>query len=159
MEQPSYSSTEKVPEFTTELESLLDETAGPAASAGIRFANFIIDRIAIGVAGAFIRGIMGALFITGRADRDLTFQFGFILGYLALDILYYTILEGTSGRTLGKLCTSTHVIKTNGQPITMRDAFLRSLSRLVPFEVFTGFGTPWHDSWTDTTVVSIRRNY
>jgi uncharacterized RDD family membrane protein YckC len=95
--------------------------------------------------------------ITNRTHPD-GFRFGIYLGYLVIDILYYTILEGTTGRTLGKLCTSTHVIKTNGRPITLRDALLRTLSRIVPFEVFTGFGTPWHDSWTNTTVVKVRPN-
>lgn len=158
MEQPSYSPTEKVPEFTTELEGLLDEWAGPPASAGTRFANLLIDRIAVYLLVFLVVVIWASLGLLGSVDKSDTFQFTLALMFLVMDVLYYTVFEGTTGRTLGKLCTGTRVIKTNGQRITMRDALLRSLSRLVPFEAFTGFGTPWHDSWTETTVVSTKRN-
>jgi hypothetical protein len=40
--------------------------------------------------------------------------------------------------------------------LTFKDALLRSLCRLIPFEVFSGFGVPWHDSLTNTMVVKKR---
>jgi uncharacterized RDD family membrane protein YckC len=77
-----------------------------------------------------------------------------ILNYL----VYYTICEKLfRGYTLGKLITGTRAIRQDGNELTFKDALLRSLSRLVPFEVFSGFNTlTWHDSWTDTMVIKAR---
>jgi uncharacterized RDD family membrane protein YckC len=126
-------------------------------TAGIRFVNYIIDVI------AFYALIFGASLLyftalynqTGSLDED---EVGDGMSYLiALVVIvgYYTVLEGaTKGRTLGKLATGTVVVKEDGSPITFKDAFLRSLSRLVPFEPFSALGgRPWHDSWTNTMVV------
>jgi uncharacterized RDD family membrane protein YckC len=60
------------------------------------------------------------------------------------------------GQTLGKLFTGTRAIRTDGEELTFKDALLRSLCRLIPFEVFSGFGVPWHDSLTITMVVKKR---
>jgi uncharacterized RDD family membrane protein YckC len=69
---------------------------------------------------------------------------------------YYSFLEIVfSGRTVGKFCTRTRAIRVDGQPFRAKDAIFRSLVRLVPFEAFSGFGVPWHDRWTDTTVVKV----
>ena len=69
-------------------------------------------------------------------------------------LVYYTLCEKLfRGQTLGKLITGTKSLRTDGEELTFKDALLRSLCRLVPFEVFSGFGVPWHDSWTNTMVV------
>ncbi len=139
---------------------LLNEFEGQVnlepVSPGIRFANYIIDLI------AFYALIFGAGILIGIAaysndssldgdvapGLDLIITIGIIVGY-------YTLLEGlTKGRTLGKLATGTIVLKEDGSQITFKDAFLRSLSRLVPFEPFSALGgKPWHDTWTHTVVV------
>jgi hypothetical protein len=59
---------------------------------------------------------------------------------------------------LGKLITGTRAIREDGVELNFKDAFLRSLSRLVPFEPFSiwsGNGI-WHDSWTKTMVIKSR---
>ena len=73
-------------------------------------------------------------------------------------LMYYTICEKLfKGYTLGKLITGTRAIRTDGQELTIRDAFLRTLSRCVPFEPFSALGNnPWHDRWTDTMVIKSR---
>lgn len=81
----------------------------------------------------------------------------FLVGYLNY-ILYYTLCEKLfKGYTLGKLISGTRAIRQDGDELTFKNALLRSLSRLVPFEVFSGFNSlTWHDSWTDTMVVKAR---
>jgi uncharacterized RDD family membrane protein YckC len=72
-------------------------------------------------------------------------------------IVYYTLCEKLfKGYTLGKLITGTKAVRLDGSALRFKDALLRSLRRMVPFEVFSGFGTPWHDSWTNTTVIKAR---
>src|SRR5258706_8425847 len=93
---------------------------------------------------------------TIRIQMDL-----FILGY-AIGVfnytIYYTICEKTfRGYTLGKLITGTRAIRDDGTELTFKDALLRSLSRLVPLELLSGFAfRPWHDSWTKTQVIRAR---
>ncbi|ODT91451.1 MAG: hypothetical protein ABS85_12565 [Sphingobacteriales bacterium SCN 48-20] len=74
-------------------------------------------------------------------------------------LLYYSICEKVfKGYTLGKLLSGTRAIRADGGELTFKDAFLRSLSRLVPFEQFSiwsGNGL-WHDSWTKTRVIKAR---
>lgn len=66
---------------------------------------------------------------------------------------YFFLLEGATGCTLGKLAMGTVVTRADGSPIDWNDAALRSLSRMVPFEVFSyRDGSLWHDRWTGTRV-------
>jgi uncharacterized RDD family membrane protein YckC len=86
----------------------------------------------------------------------------YIISYIIVIInyvFYYTLCEKLfKGYTLGKLITGTRAMRQDGEALTFKDALLRSLSRLVPFEVFSGFSTlPWHDSWTNTMVVKSRQ--
>lgn len=137
------------------------------ASQGARFANYLIDLIFFYVL-LYIGAIVYALatiqnkitsgetysYRQNEAGSKASFYLIFYLGYL----LTYTIFEGaTKGRTLGKLITGTKAVRFDGSPINWKDAFLRSLCRIVPFEPFSGLGKPWHDTWTNTQVVKIRK--
>jgi uncharacterized RDD family membrane protein YckC len=128
------------------------------ASQGQRFANYLIDWIASFalLAGfAFLTGLLINLDLVGESGEDwFKGPLSYITGSITA-ILYYTVTEGCfKGHTLGKLITGTYAVNNDGQPLTMKKALLRSLCRLIPFEVFSGLGAaPWHDSLTDTTVV------
>jgi len=139
--------------------NLLNEFSEPTfeyASAGQRFVNYLIDLIIFYVL-MFIVGIfIGIAAVAGVASTEsvaitiLTYVFA-----IAFYLLYYTLLEGSKGKTLGKLVSKTKVITEDGTPMTYNKAFFRSLSRLVPFEplsVFFGLKM-WHDQWTNTMVV------
>ena len=136
------------------------------ASTGQRFLNWLIDNIFMQYGLSLLTGILvGLVFQEIAPDllvRMITegtteyYVFIFIVGYVNY-VLYYTLCEKLfNGRTLGKLITGTKAVRLDGSPLTFRNALLRSLSRLVPFEPLSGFGTPWHDSWTDTTVIKTR---
>jgi len=97
---------------------------------------------------------VGIILSGGSAD-DLPDQPGlyYLIGYSSV-ILYASIMEAfNKGRTIGKLITGTYAVRNNGQPLDFGTALKRSFCRIVPLEPFSGFGTPWHDKWTDTTVV------
>jgi uncharacterized RDD family membrane protein YckC len=164
-----------MPENTQQTEpGLFDEFQQPIrATRWQRFFNYVIDNIFMNYGLSFLTSaVVIALF--PEQSTVLTEGFGpdpnsitpeelyaAILPGLVLGIinylLYYTICEQAfKGYTLGKLITGTRAIRNDGKDLTFRDALLRSLSRLVPFEVLSGFGTPWHDDWTKTQVIKTR---
>lgn len=138
------------------------------ASTGQRFLNYLIDNLLMQYGLSYLTGtIVGYLLATLFPDfmRSLIESGSesgsmILLGYIIMIfnyIVYYTFCEKVfKGHTLGKLITGTRAIREDGEELTFKDAILRTLSRLVPFEPFTGFGTPWHDSWTKTRVVKTR---
>jgi uncharacterized RDD family membrane protein YckC len=138
------------------------------ASTGQRFLNFLIDNLfmtyGLGyVTGSLVGYLLGSFFpefaldLFSDPESLEVVVFGVILAYFNY-IIYYTFCEKLfRGYTLGKLVTGTRAIRTDGQELTFRDTILRTLSRIVPFEVFSGFGGhPWHDEWTKTMVIKSR---
>ncbi|MDB5250832.1 MAG: hypothetical protein JWP27_1 [Flaviaesturariibacter sp.] len=138
------------------------------ASTGQRFLNFMIDAVAVQYGLSFLTAslVLGAAYLLfpGVAEEDLLLEhtLSFVLISCFFNIvnitIYYTFCEKVfGGRTLGKLITGTKAVRTDGSPLSLRNALLRSLSRMVPFEPFSGFGDhPWHDTWTDTMVIRNR---
>jgi uncharacterized RDD family membrane protein YckC len=139
------------------------------ASVGQRFLNYLIDALLMQYSLAFATTWLLVKFLL-MVSPDTAYQlFGdgrdtgevliaFYLIAIVNYLFYYTLCEKMfRGYTLGKLITGTRAIKENGEDLTLKDAFLRSLSRLVPLEAFSAFGGhPWHDRWTETMVIKSR---
>lgn len=143
------------------------------ASQGQRFLNFLIDNLLMRFVLSMLTGMLIGLILYqvapeflqriaesqayGRGMSFDIFLLSLIVSYLNY-ILYYTVCEKLfKGYTLGKIITGTRAIRQDGNELTFKDALMRSLSRCVPFEVFSGFSTlTWHDSWTDTMVIKSR---
>lgn len=133
-----------------------------------RFVNFLIDNLVMRYAVSYVTelGIAALirLFYPSLLDNYGTEQVNWALIVVSVIIsytnylLYYTLCEKLlSGYTLGKLVTGTRAIREDGGELTLKNAVLRSLCRLVPFEAFSGFKIrPWHDEWTDTMVIKTR---
>lgn len=140
------------------------------ASTGQRFLNYLIDALVMQYGLGFLSGYLLArlvVAISPEAAYDLfvarSGSFDVLASYYLLSIfnylIYYTFCEKLfKGYTLGKLITGTRAIREDGQELSFKDAFLRSLSRLVPFEPFSIWGGNgiWHDSWTKTMVIKSR---
>lgn len=136
------------------------------ASTGQRFLNYLIDALVMRFGLSMLTGwLVGEIlvnyfpeftikFLDEGFEYYLTLYFIAIINYL----FYYTICEAFfRGYTLGKLIAGTRAIRQTGEELRFKDALLRSLCRLVPFEIFSGFGyRPWHDSWTNTMVIKAR---
>jgi uncharacterized RDD family membrane protein YckC len=134
-----------------------------------RFINLVVDNLLMQYGLSYLTGyLVGHLLNTffpeyyARIVYDESQIELYAIGYaIAIFnyLIYYTFCEKVfKGYTLGKLLTSTRAVREDGKELTLRNAFLRSLSRIVPLEAFSGFGDkPWHDSWTGTTVVKVRR--
>jgi uncharacterized RDD family membrane protein YckC len=73
--------------------------------------------------------------------------------------LYYLIFEYFLQKTPAKFITRTKVVSLDGSKPSMGTIALRTLCRLVPFDVISSIGTPkdertwWHDRWVNTRVV------
>lgn len=139
------------------------------ASVGQRFLNYLIDTIfmqyGLGYASGFIiaKIVMAIspetaydLFVIKKDSFDVLFSFYLIT--ITNFFIYYTFCENVfNGKTLGKLITGTKVVNLDGTKSRFTPVFLRTLSRMVPFEPFSAFsGNPWHDRWTKTMVVKTR---
>lgn len=122
--------------------------------------HFFLDRVIIWFCG-YNYFLMDALFdqpTFRTVDRNLFPIIGIALFVTQLIVLPF-ISEGLFGITLGKLLTGTKVVGRNGSPISLKQAFLRSLIRLIPFNwisVFTKKGL-WIDRWSNTQVVVVHQ--
>ena len=134
------------------------------ATQGQRFLNFVIDNLLMRLTLTYASGYVVARLLLFIAPSFLYWlvddnnKVGLIaLSYLIIIVnylVYYTLCEKLfKGQTLGKLITGTMAIRTDGEELIFKDALLRSLCRLIPLEVLSGFGVPWHDSLTHTMVV------
>ena len=135
------------------------------ASQGQRFFNFLIDNVVIRVALAYVTGLaVGYMLMAFFPDLVYSLSNNKTLLYLVsvlivfIDyLLYYTLSEGLfKGITIGKLITGTKAINEDGKELSLKQAFLRSACRLIPFEPLSGLGIPWHDSVTNTIVIKTR---
>ena len=129
---------------------------------GKRFANYIIDIISF-YGFVVVFSIVGALispdfleWIDKLAQNNIADR---LLTMVAIGV-YIGVIEAVfKGRTLGKLITGTRAVDHEGNTITPAQGFLRGLSRAVPFEAFSALGnSPWHDKWTGTFVVDIKKS-
>ena len=127
-----------------------------------RFVNVVIDYVArLGL--TFVIGMIAAMIgvLTGNEEILIFFQNitriqELTIGLVVL-LLYYNVFEIFFGTTVGKLMTKTVVVDEYGEKPTANAILIRSLCRLIPFEVFSFFGTPcvgWHDSLSKTYVVN-----
>jgi uncharacterized RDD family membrane protein YckC len=153
---------------TTLADELEDFDRYTEATLGQRLMNFLLDgalshyglsqliNYFVGlICGIYIRTSV-TIYAMGLEITVPLFSYEIVLiSYL----LYYSICEKVfKGYTLGKLLSGTRAIRADGGELTFKDAFLRSLSRLVPFEQFSIWSANglWHDSWTKTRVVKAR---
>jgi uncharacterized RDD family membrane protein YckC len=127
-----------------------------------RFVNVVIDYVArLGL--TFVIGMIAAMIgvLTGNEEILIFFQNitriqELTIGLVVL-LIYYNVFEIFFGTTIGKLFTKTVVVDIYGEKPNANAILIRSLCRLIPFEVFSFFGTPcigWHDSLSKTYVVN-----
>lgn len=73
--------------------------------------------------------------------------------------VYYVVLEGMLGISIGKLLTGTRVVDEHGRPPSLRTAVMRTACRFIPFEPLSlAFSDDdrtrgWHDTLSRTYVV------
>lgn len=121
------------------------------ASNGKRFINFIVDLVIFRFAVILIVIPFAASdFVQALARNSLLNSvFGIVLYFL-----YYFFFETLFQRTPAKFLTGTSVVMLDGSKPEAAAIIKRSLSRVVPFEPFSGIkGKWWHDKWSKTRIV------
>jgi uncharacterized RDD family membrane protein YckC len=133
------------------------------ASKGKRFVNFIVDYILYYIIFQIIFTIILLTFVQGYQNFVINNNLSttmISIFILLLNNLFYMMFMSfqeylLKGRTIGKYLTGTKVVKEDGSIPEMKDYFIRSLCRLIPFEAFSFLGeTGWHDSISKTRVVN-----
>lgn len=117
-----------------------------------RITNFSVDFLIV------INAIVATI-AYGAIATEWYFPFeNWLLFSAGTVVLYYWLLEGFFGRTIGKLFTNTKVVASDGSRATASAILGRTLIRLIPFEVFSFLGksdSGWHDRWSKTAVVKV----
>jgi len=112
-------------------------------SVGVRFVAILIDTVIISIIGAIATlplGTSTAATInqqTGAISIAPVYWIAIIIE-LIITFLYFTILEGRYGQTVGKIVLKLKVLKADGSPINYKDAGIRTILRIiddVPFIV------------------------
>ncbi|WP_404985004.1 RDD family protein [Chryseobacterium sp. M5] len=134
------------------------------ASQGLRFANYIIDLIALVIINFFLSLISIILYnITLNSFfyyfyNNSSFLWDYMMGIIVATIYYFLWENFSNGRTLGKLITNTKVLSIDGTKPSTTQILYRSLCRAVPFNALSFLGyNGWHDSWTETRVINITK--
>lgn len=94
----------------------------------------------------------------GKGNGLQLILYTYIMWEVSIFVYYFISEKAFRGYTVGKLITGTRVIRLDGKELTLKDALLRSLYRLTPFETISALnGPPWHDLWSKTVVINTRR--
>lgn len=136
------------------------------ATHGQRILNWLADCIVINItffilvtAASFMGTILGYKDAVANYFINLSVWENYLYGILLL-LIYYHIMEGATSRSIGKYITKTMVVDEHGVKLSSEKAFIRSLCRLIPFDIFSFLNANargWHDTVSKTYVVDVQK--
>jgi uncharacterized RDD family membrane protein YckC len=129
------------------------------AGSSLRFANHIIDMIIFYIL-MFCLGM-----VLGTVSPGLLNIFNNEIEGRLISLVFYGIImsfiEGMSnGRSIGKLITKTKAVNLDGSDLNFGKAFMRNMTRAIPFNALSAFGNPcnpWHDRLSETMVIEEKK--
>lgn len=123
-----------------------------------RIGNYAIDVLAI-VVIEMVTGVFLIVFY-GMDSPIYSLLFNDSIGKLIfiflLNVLYYTLFEAITGKTIGKYLTKTKVVTLTGGKPGWAGILLRSVCRFIPLDQISfilNSDSGWHDSLSKTMVV------
>ncbi len=119
---------------------------------GTRTVNFLIDTVVVALI-AYLAYKVNSFYAFHY--RTPFFQYSWF--FAATIVVYYTVAEGFTGRSLGKKFSYTVVVTASGRKPGFLRVLARSLLRLTVIDLFfiPFFERPLHDIATGTYVVEI----
>ena len=117
--------------------SLQTQTVG----VGVRFLAVLIDGIIVGI----VVGIIEAILVGGTHGSGVGSALASLIS-LILGFGYFIYMEGQRGATVGKMALGLRVVRMDGTPITMNEAVIRNLLRIIdslPFAYLVGAILVW----------------
>lgn len=121
----------------------------------VRLINYFIDHVCILIIAVLANFLIGH-FTKEPGNAYEGNKFSYVFYTLIFTIVYYVILEGFTGRTIGKLITGTKLITTDCKKPTVYSVFIRTICRYIPLEPLSFLGdepTGWHDDLSKTVVI------
>lgn len=145
-----------------ELKLKENETHGKVASQGKRFVNYLLDLVFFFIFSFIFGATLGIILAMFSPESLSSFQEGnklldYLLGFIS-GMIYYSLFELLTGRTLAKFITKTRVVNMNGEKPDIGTILICSLCRFIPFEPFSFLGTGnsgWHDKFSKTLVIEV----
>ncbi len=131
------------------------------AGAGRRILAFLLDWIILSITVDFI--YLFYRFGSGHGDRLMSLDKGMGISS-ALFLIYFTMLTGDNGQTLGKRVLGIRVIRVSGEALSYMRAFGRTLCYVVSsmlfglgfiWAIFDSKKQGWHDKIAGTRVVRV----
>ena len=126
-----------------------------------RFLNLLMDYIAqlfLFIIAFSITSVIAETngnkdFMANFIKNDIA-QYTFVT---CIALFYYNVFEIFFARTVGKFITQTIVVNENGEKPNLETILVRTLCRLIPFELLSFLVMPargWHDRISKTYVVN-----
>ncbi len=108
--------------------------SGSLAHSILRLINFTVDTV-VWLILYFSVALILDLYIVRFSSYLINYIYSIFLG-LILYLTYYSVLEFYFHRTLGKFLTRTQVVNADGGELTFLSIFTRTISRLIPIDIF-----------------------
>ncbi len=133
-----------------------NDLSGNSVHSVIRLIHFIIDTVVWLILFFSIAYIFDRYFVRFNSYL-VNYLYSISLGVL-LYLAYYSLLEFYFQKTLGKFLTGTSVVHRDGDKITFSTIFKRTISRLIPIDIFYYLFSKkgLHDRLSSTLVI---KNY
>lgn len=127
--------------------------SGSSAHSIIRLINFILDTV-VWLTLYFSAAYIFDLYFVRFSSYSVNYLYSISLA-LTVYLGYYSLLEFYHHRTFGKFLTRTKVVNRNGGRITFLSIFIRTISRLIPIDIFYYLFSKkgLHDRLSNTLVI------
>lgn len=116
------------------------EPVGNTDVVGRRIVAVLIDHVVAAI-GVGILAVMLGLFVAALVGSDAVYTGVFVLVFVPGLYLYFALFEANGGQTPGKKALGIKVVKADGSAVTLREALVRNLVRVVDafFNYLVGF--------------------